>query len=502
MLLPRSACRKRHSESCAFFDKCVKIDLVIKMIVKGKRNREQVEIFSIEEFVPAEHLLRKIDSAVDFTHIYDIVEDLYCADNGRPSIDPVVIFKMVLIQHLYGIPSLRRTVEEIKMNVAYRWFLGYLMNEEIPHFSTISYNFKHRYTEKTIEEIFYWILDEINNAGYLSPEAVFVDGTHIKANANLKKAVKKAVPQAAKTYEKQLMEEINEDREDHDKNPFDGANPPKEKEITQSTTDPESGVFHKGEHKKCFAYTAQTGCDKNGYVMDVTVNPGNVHDSVAFDGLYERLTDKSPEIKTIVADAGYKTPWISKRILDDRRIPVLPYKRPMSKKGFFKPHEYVYDKYYDCVICPENQVLNYATTNRDGYREFKSKWYICKDCPSRHLCTENAKFEKTVAKHIWSDYLETVEDIRHTPEYRKLYDRRKETIERVFADAKEKYAMRYTPYRGLTQVTNWVRLKFAAMNLKKYALHRWKRSHQYTLSALFFSLFHLFKNLTLNPSLI
>lgn len=184
------------------------------------------------------------------------MEDLYCADNGRPSIDPVVIFKMVLIQHLYGLPSLRRTVEEIKMNVAYRWFLGYLMNEQIPHFSTVSYNFKHRYTEKTIEEIFYWILNEIETAGYLSPEAVFVDGTHIKANANLKKAVKKAVPQAAKTYEKQLMEEINEERNDHGKKPFDGPKPPEEKEITESTTDPESGVFHKGEHKKCFAYTA------------------------------------------------------------------------------------------------------------------------------------------------------------------------------------------------------------------------------------------------------
>ena len=180
----------------------------MKVIVKGRENRDQLEVFSIEEFMPADHLLRKIDSAVDFSHIYDIVEDLYCADNGRPSIDPVVIFKMVLIQHLYGLPSLRRTVEEIKMNVAYRWFLGYLMNEQIPHFSTVSYNFKHRYTEKTIEEIFYWILNEIETAGYLSPEAVFVDGTHIKANANLKKAVKKAVPQAAKTYEKQLMEEI------------------------------------------------------------------------------------------------------------------------------------------------------------------------------------------------------------------------------------------------------------------------------------------------------
>lgn len=278
------------------------VEAVMKVIVKGRENRDQLEIFSIEGFVPADHLLRKIDSAVDFNHIYDIVEDLYCADNGRPSIDPVVIFKMVLIQHLYGLPSLRRTVEEIKMNVAYRWFLGYLMNEQIPHFSTVSYNFKHRYTEKTIEEIFYWILNEIETAGYLSPEAVFVDGTHIKANANLKKAVKKAVPQAAKIYEKQLMEEINEERNDHGKKPFDETKPPEEKEISESTTDPESGVFHKGEHKKCFAYTAQTCCDKNGYVMDVTVNPGNVHDSVAFDGLYDRLVERNTEIKAIVAE--------------------------------------------------------------------------------------------------------------------------------------------------------------------------------------------------------
>ena len=250
--------------------------------------------------------------------------------------------------------------------------------------------------------------------------------------------------------------------------------------------------------EKCFAYTAQTGCDKNGYVMDVTVNPGNMHDSVAFDGLYDRLAEKNPEIKAVVADAGYKTPWISKRILDDGRIPVLPYKRPMSKKGFFPPYEYVYDEYFNCVICPENQVLSYATTNREGYREFKSKGYICENCPSRHLCTENQKFEKTVTKHIWSDYLETVEDIRHTPEYKALYERRKETIERVFADAKEKYAMRYTPYRGLSQVTNWVRLKFAAMNLKKYALHRWKRSHQYSALIRLYTFFAKTKLITLN----
>ena len=79
------------------------------MLIKEKSERNTLEMISLEGLVPQDHLLRKIDCAVDFTHIYDFVEDIYCADNGHPSVDPVVLFKMVLIQHLYGIPSLRRT---------------------------------------------------------------------------------------------------------------------------------------------------------------------------------------------------------------------------------------------------------------------------------------------------------------------------------------------------------------------------------------------------------
>lgn len=444
------------------------------MLEREKKNRETVEFINTDTFVPQEHLLRKIDRAVDFTHIYDIVEDLYCKDNGRPSIDPVVLFKMVLIQHLYGLPSLRRTAEEVKMNVAYRWFIGYTMNEETPHFSTISYNFKHRFTTETVEKIFNWILYEIETAGYLSPEAVFVDGTHIKANANFNKKVKEAIPEAAKIYEKQLRDEINEDRENHGKKPFDDNDnqPPKMKETTQSTTDPESGVFHKGEHKKCFAYEAHTACDKNGFILDVNVTPGNVHDSKAFDELYDKVTQRFPQAEVIVADSAYKTPWICKRIIDDGRIPSMPYVRPKTKEYGHEWWKYVYDEFFDCIICPEYKVLHYSTTNKDGYQEFKSRSYICEKCPTRDLCTENSKFEKTVTRHIWSSYIELAEDYRHTPKYKALYEKRKETIERVFADAKEKHAMRYTPYRGLSQVSNWVRLKFAAMNLKKLAIRK------------------------------
>lgn len=294
------------------------------MLQKAKEERYQMEMCCIDELVPKDHLLRKIEKAVNFGKIYEITDELYCKTNGRPNVDSVVLFKMVLIQHLYGIPSLRRTHEEIRMNIAYRWFLGYSLQENIPHFSTVSHNFKHRYSMEVIDQVFEWILQEIEKAGYLSPEAVFIDGTHIKANANLKKAVKKAIPEASKIYEKQLAEEIGMDREAHGKKPLkdndDDNNAGSarsintEKAVTQSTTDPECGVFHKGEHKKCFAYTAQTGCDKHGYIMGVTVNPGNIHDSVAFDGLYEELTEKHPEIETVVADAGYKTPWICKRI--------------------------------------------------------------------------------------------------------------------------------------------------------------------------------------------
>lgn len=190
------------------------------MLVKNAENREQLEFVSLENMVPQDHLLRKIDDAIDFKKIYEFVEDLYCEDNGWPSVDPVVLFKIVLIQHIYGISSLRRTLEEVSMNLAYRWFIGYPLNEAVPHFSTVSYNFKHRFNHATVEYVFRWVLKAAAEEGYLDTEAIFVDGTHIKASANLKKQAKKAVPKQAKRYAKELFDEVNKDREEHGKKPF------------------------------------------------------------------------------------------------------------------------------------------------------------------------------------------------------------------------------------------------------------------------------------------
>ena len=191
------------------------------MLERGKMERGVVEIVDTESLGPQGHLLRKVDKAVDFGKLYEIVEPLYSGDEGRPSVDPVVLFKIVLLQHLDGIPSLRGTLRRAQTDIAYRWFLGYTLNEELPHFSTVSYNFRHRFTEETIEAVFQWILDEAGSAGALTPTAVFIDGTHIKASANLNKKIKQEVPVAAKRYQEELMAEINADREAHGKKPFD-----------------------------------------------------------------------------------------------------------------------------------------------------------------------------------------------------------------------------------------------------------------------------------------
>ena len=426
------------------------------MLERGKMERDVIEIVGIDSLVPQDHLLRKIDRAVDFNRLYEMVEPLYCEDNGRPSVDPVVLFKMVLIQHLYVLPSLRRTAEEVSLNIAYRWFLGYSLQEETPHFSTVSYNFRHRFTEETVDQVFRWILEEVAEAGYLSPRAVLIDGTHIKANANTKKQVKAQVPAASKVYAKELMEEVNADREAHGKRPFDDddesgapakkrrdntskkklARRKKEKKrtVTKSVTDPECGLFVKREHKRQFAYEAHTACDKHGFVLETVVTPGNIHDSVAFDEVYDRVTAAFPEEETIVADSAYKTPHICKKVFYDGRVLSTAYKRPQTMKGGHEWWKYVYDGYYDCVICPEYQVLTYRPTNREGYREYKSDPKICVNCPTRALCTRSKDCVKTVQRHIWKGYEELADNARYTPKYRELYKRRKETIEQVFAD--------------------------------------------------------------------
>ena len=194
---------------------------------------------------------------------------------------------------------------------------------------------------------------------------------------------KRIASQEALWYEEELKKEINEDRKNHGKKPLkekkdDSNTPPaagggtsgessSSDEIPEgaktqkcSTSDPESGWFRKGEHKHVFAYSIETACDKHGWILGYTVHPGNEHDSRTWKPLYDKVKDLDMEM--MVLDAGYKTPAIARELIKDGIQPLFPYKRPMTKDGFFKKYEYVYDEYYDCYICPADQILTYRTT--------------------------------------------------------------------------------------------------------------------------------------------
>ena len=192
-----------------------------------------------------------------------------------------------------------------------------------------------------------------------------------------------------------------------------------------------------------------------------------MHDSRTFKGLYDKIKDIG--IETLIADAGYKTPAIAKLLIDDGIRPLFPYTSPMTKEGFFRKYEYVYDEYYDCYICPNDQVLKYSTTNRGGYREYKSCKHICADCQYLSQCTNSRDHQKLITRHVWEGYMEQCEDIRHTIGMKELYKLRKETIERLFGTAKENHGFRYTQMYGKARMEMKVGLTYACLNLKKLA---------------------------------
>ena len=462
-------------------------------MTKQEYKKDCMILSTLEELVPEDHLIRKLDNCIDFRFIEELVSDLYSVC-GRPSIPPVVLFKLIFINIVFGINSMRRTVEECKVNIAYRWFLGLSIYDDIPNYSTWSQNYIRRYKDSEVfNQIFETILNQAIEYGFVDMETVFGDGTHQKANANKNKYKDVEVEIVKKVYEDAMLEEINEDRIKHGKNPLkeiekteimfseetgEVVENKETKHIKESKTDSESGCFHKGEKEKCFAYTHQTFCDKNGFVLANTINPGNVHDSVAFFEAYSILNSKfKDQIKNVCLDAGYINSAICREIILTGHTPLMPYKRPMTGKGLFKKYEYVYDEYYDCYICPNNEVLHYSTTDKNGYKQYKSDVEKCKNCPLREQCTKSKNCQKVVTRHIWEEYKEQANENRYTKLWYDNYPLRKETIERTFGDCKEQHGLRFTRVRGLKKNEQNATLIFACHNLKKMANWRWK-SHQ------------------------
>lgn len=470
------------------------------MIKKHQNKERKLSMVYLDDLVPEDHLLRQIDAVMDFDFIYDYVEDLY-SKTGRPSIDPVVLIKYALLQRLENRNSMRGTFREAEVNIAHRWFLGYELDEKLPHFSDYSKNYKERFSKKidikdeegnvigqksVFAILFSEVLLRVAEHGFLDVRHIYADSTHIKANANKRKVDKIEIDEECKAYQEELDKEIDAYcKEKGLKQPKPIKLKKKTKKVSQ--TDPECGIFNKGEHEVQAAYLAQTISDDNGFVLETQVNPANLHDSTTFKEPYTIVLKQygvgEGKICSIALDAGYKTPAVLREIIESGVTPLLPYTSPKGKKNNEEKatkvvkKDFEYNEQKDVFYCPQGYEMTPRGVDRKtGYITYRCETKNCKNCPMREKCLSKSQTSKTVIRHIWDSYLKEAEKIRHSEFHARHYPRRKETIERVFADAKEKHCARYTRLRGLDKVQDEMYLIFACMNLKKLARWAWKKA--------------------------
>jgi len=433
-----------------------------------------MEFVCIEELVPKDHLLRKIERVIDFEFIREKVKDLYCADNGRPAVDPVVLFKMLFLGYLFGVRSERQLVREIQVNVAYRWFIGFGLTDKIPDASTFSQNRRRRFTESTIyQEIFDEIVLQAMRKKWINGRVLYTDSTHLKASANKHKFKKKHAEASARSYLEALESAIDHDRKGHDKKPLKSKqDEPKTKEIKQSTTDPDSGyMVREGKPKGFFYLDHRTTCGQHNLITDTHVTPASIHDSIPYLDRLDRQRQRFDfETKAVGLDAGYMSVPLCKGLEDREIYGVIGYRRPNHITGRLPKRAYTYDVAKDVYRCPGGQELSYRTTNREGYREYRSQPKFCRICPYLGRCTSHAQHIKTVTRHVWEDSREKIDAYRLTARGKAIYKRRKETIERSFADAKQLHGHRYVRMRGLLRAQEQCLLSAACQNMKKMAL--------------------------------
>ena len=444
------------------------------MITINKNIQSEILMTTMEELVPEDSLFRKIDKYIDFTFIYEEVKSLYCEHNGRPSIDPVVLFKLVFIQAIEGIKSMRQTCKKIKVDAEYRWFLGIPFGEETPHFSTFSKNYERRFKgTEVFENIFINIVKQAQKYGMLNDE-FFMDSTHRKANAN-KNKYEDIVVKEVKKRRVDLEDEINEERKRIGKKEFEYKDEEEEKHIKVSKTDKESGYYHRDNKEKGFMYLEhRTVNGKCNIITDSYVTKGNIHDSVVCTERLEYQKNKLKlKINKVGLDSGYDNYDIKKYLEDKKIFGVIQYRSYGQGKTEIRKWEFKYLKEEDVYICPKiGIVLPYRNIDKNGYKQYYDKKQ-CEGCPYKKECCGKNKF-RTLRRFINEETNERAREQRLSDKGKELSKKRKTTVERSFGDSKQNHGYRYTLYKGVEKNQSYTHLICAAQNMKNIAIKQEK----------------------------
>lgn len=431
-------------------------------------------LFNLERRIPASHLLRRINPIV-MQVLADLREKLapFYSDIGRPSIDPELMIRMLIVGYCYGIRFERRLCEEVELHLAYRWFCRLDLDDKVPDHSTFSVNRHGRFRDSNIlRHVFEAVVRACMNAGLVKGEGFAVDASVIEANASRYhgKAPDEIDWLAPERQTRAVVEFLAA---------FDDEDPDADRKVPKvvSPVDPCSAWTAKANKRVQFGYGLNYLIDlgPHAVIVDVEGTPARTYDEVAATKTMINRTEETfgLKLKRLAADTAYGTGKLLAWLLEKDITPHIPvWERYERTDGMFSRLDFTYDAERDVYICPNGRFLRTTGTVHDGrVRNYLSQSGECRVCELKGRCT-SAPFRK-IARDINEEARDHVRALMDTPEFEQSSDERKK-VEMRFAHLKTHHRFERMRLRGLSGARDEFHLAAIAQNLKTLANHTWR----------------------------
>jgi transposase len=439
----------------------------------GSNDKPQDELFyafNLEDIVPQDHLLRDIDRVLDLSELREHLAPYY-SHTGRPSVDPELMIRMLLIGYCCGIRSERQLCYEVTMNLAYRWFCKLKITDPVPHHSTFSKNRHGRFREsEAFRFVFEQVLKRCMEEGLIGGEGFAVDASVVKADASKQKHHDDdddwgGGSRAINEYLDSLTE--------------DGSSMQKPKKLSQ--TDPQARWTCAPGGPAYYAYSTNYLVDTEaGIIVDVEATPALRTPEVwSTKTMIERVKDRfGLETKKLIGDTAYGTAEFLNWMVTEANIePHLPvWDRGEDLDGRFGRSDFVFDEENDRYTCPNGKELRRfwrtykqprTGITKKGEIKYRSRATDCVACPMKEQCCPNTDIRK-VTRSIYEPAREVARAVRSTPAYRRTRRQRKQ-VEMLFAHMKRILKMDRLRLRVLSGARDEFLLTATAQNLRRLA---------------------------------
>jgi transposase len=400
---------------------------------------------SLEELVPDDHFYRRLEATLDLSFVRELVGPLY-ANGGRPSVDPVVFFKLQLIMFFEDLRSERQLMGVVSDRLSLRWYLGYDLFEPLPDHSSLT-RIRERFGLLTFRRFFERIVEECVEAGLVWGEELFFDATKVEANASLESMRSRSLVEGR--LEEHLVEVFPEDTL-----PAPDASP-------MYQNNKSSGRLGYQTH-----YVVDGG--KARVILDVLVIRAEVTENLPMLELLFRICFRwHLQPRSVTGDATYGT---KENIAAIEKANIRAYTALADQNrrtSLFTIDAFEYDPQEDLYSCPAGETLRRrGHDHRGGYVRYAAKASACNECLIESKCTKGPK-GRWVSRSLQEEYLERVRAYRQTEPCRKALGKRAVWIEPLFGEAKEWHGLRRFSLRGLEKVDSEALMIASGQNVKR-----------------------------------